>query len=343
VNVKFPRRLGAYLCRWRIWGLAGIVCILSFGSQARETIELGYSIAQSGLPLVQVFDDGRRTYLVFEREADAKALGKADATVMVTREGKVYFAPLDLSSRYPSIAGVYDQIMLTVGGQQATATYVGSSRPSAARQAPAPEKGPTIILGDPGSIRKTPVQEAAAPARVQPAAPAPVPPPPGPPALNREVLPNNQVVRVVAKSDNPPPPVPVAAAKARGEERAPARQVAEYRVMVPFAAGKTVLGKDGEKAMAEVAQFVPLAREIRIRAPADPGSNVQSAHGRAAEIHRLLVKAGLVRQRISIETVDAAPDGHSPQAEVSLLIDLGSKLKITTVDDPAPPKAGPQP
>jgi len=399
--MKIVWRLGASLCRRRMWGLAGIMAILSFAARAGGFMDLGYVVTQQGgVPLVQVYDDGRRTYLVFAKETDARTLNQVARSVMATRDGKVHFAALNPTSPYPSIAGVYDQIVLTMGGQQATATYVGSGRQSAARLAAG--KAPVIEIGNRGFIRKSPVQEAPmdegqepmspgggrmihptlgswappagrpsmenmpgsqggkrpsiqkAPAREaqvdegqepmvldsgRTADPVPggmAPPPPGMAPLpagslfpeTREVLPSNQVAKVVAKNaEDPLLPPPVAPVVAERDEagRGAAEYKVEYKVMVPFTMGKTVLGKDGEKAMAEVTQVGPIAKEIRIRVPGDPGSSLQSAHSRAAEIHKLLVKAGLLRQRISIEAVDAVPDGKVVNAEVALIIDLRPK------------------
>ncbi|MBS1191276.1 MAG: hypothetical protein H6R10_3068 [Rhodocyclaceae bacterium] len=146
-------------------------------------------------------------------------------------------------------------------------------------------------------------------------------------ALPKETLPNRQVVRVMAKNEDSLPPATVAGAATEQEESGPAvvNDVAEYKVMVPFAMGKTLLGKDGEKAMGEIAQIGPIAKEIRIRAPVDPGGNLQRAYGRAAEIHRMLIKAGLGRHPITIEAVDAVPDRNVVRAEVALIVDLKAK------------------
>lgn len=435
--MTFSRRLGASPCRWRIWGLAGILAILSCAVRAAGFIDLGYVVTPGGTPLVQVYDDGARTYLVFAKDLDARTLNQMSRSVMATRDGKMHFAALNTSSLNPSIVGVYDQVVLTVGGNRATATYVGSGRQSAAPAArektppmefgrrmsiqkdPVPEAeaedaqpavatgrglfgrnpifvpagrakpeslpggqaagaypggsgqlaakpagatAPWIEIGKPAPIQKTPVQEAPAdegqdplvaqadeaPETLAAASGQPAEAAPGGRSLleSVEVLPSRQVVKVMAKSaEDPLTAVPVAVTKeragaGRGAGKEGSDYKVEYKVMVPFTTGKTTLGKDGEKAMAEVTQIGPIAKEIRIRAPGDPGSNFQSAHSRAAEILKLLVKAGIVRQRISIEAVDAVPEGKVVQAEVALIIDLGSKVK--KVDDSAHSEANRQ-
>jgi len=376
--------------QWRIWGLAGILSILSSAALAEVFLDFSYTLVRGGTPVTRVYDDGHRTYLILADDVDPRTLQGMASSVAAKRKNEILSVPIDRSLPYPSIAGVYDRIVLSVGTGQLVATYVGRRWGSAPAKAEAVEKLPLIEVGEKISIHKIPVEESrevvpeenwkenlgVTPERnqeenVEEAAildnggGAEVAPEPAPPivvptsrevrdlppsrvtgeapivlptsrdvteALPSKVLPNNQVVRVMAKAEDPPSPLPVIGAVA-GPEKAGElagtadNEVAEYKVMVPFVLGKTALGKEGEKAMAEITQIGPIAREIRIRAPGDSGRDLQRAYGRAAEIHKLLVKAGLVRQRISIEVVDVVPAGKVVQAEVALIVDLGRTAK----------------
>jgi hypothetical protein len=306
-----------------MWCLAGILSVLSAAAQAGIIIYFGYRITPAGTPLTQVYNNGHRTYFILAEGTDAGILREMAGSIRVTRDGKAHPLALDLSSAHPSIAGVPERIALNIGGRQATVTYVGNLERPGAAKAPAIEEAPPILAVQRPSIRILPVQEAQGNEEDRGAeASPPIPAAP-------EGMPDNRTEKVSTEGVNPAAGAPPAGAENLPDESAAAEdaEVAEYRVRIPFAVGRTTLGKEGEKAMAEIAQISPIAREIRILAPGDPGSAFQRAHGRGAEIHRLLARSGLLRQRISIEAVDAMPDGKVVHAEVALIVDLGKARK----------------
>lgn len=343
MNIDIVRRRIAALCRWPIWCLAGILSILSAAVQATIVIDFAYKITPAAPPLTQVYNNGRRTYFILAEDADPEVIKEIAASIRVTRDGRTYPVALDLSTAHPSITGIYHRMAMKIAGRQTTVIYIGGIQQPATETAPDPEPVPLAGSGEHPFIRKIPVppsqedtvdenpardtEPVPAPAPPAPSVPAPppapvhkAPPPAAPLPLETKEMPNTQVVKVVARDEDSPPAAEAAVPAA-------ADDVAEYKVRIPFAVGKTTLGKEGEKAMAEVTEIGPIAREIRIRAPREPGSDFQRAYGRAAEIHKVLARAGLVRQRISIEAVDAVPEGKVVHADIALIVDLGARAK----------------
>lgn len=324
MNIKIVRHRVAALCRRPMWFLAGILSLLSTSLQATIVIDFSYKITPAAPPLTQVYNNGRRTYFILAEDADPGVLKEMAASIRVTRDGKTYPVALDPSTAHPSITGVYHRMDMKIGGRQTTVVYIGGLRPPATEtetltdREPVPLAGAEVVSSPEDEVGTSPARNTAPEPAPAPVPAAPTPPATPPPLVARE-MPDNRVMKVMARDEDSPP---------AAEEPVPAADdVAEYKVRVPFAVGKTTLGKEGEKAMAEIKEIGPIAKEIRIRAPRDPGSDFQRAHGRAAEIHRLLAKAGLVRQRISIEAVEAEPEGKVVHADIALIVDLGARAK----------------
>lgn len=373
---------------------------------ARATIaislDFAYQLNNGGLPLTEVYDDGKQTYLGLAKDADPRMVEAMMRSIIASDGGEVQPVTVILSPPYLTLIGVYDRITIRVGPRQAIARYVGprdkdAAGPAASRPpepprpvAPAilvvkdpaarlPEKArepaavappapavtlpqppvakpevapkPTVVAEPvPAPVEKVqppappsppangaapPVRpEAAPPVPTQPApvravaAPLPAPASPHPlggqPALERKeaVGANRQVARV----DTAFVPVQAGAAgkagQAPGAAEGTAPDLYEYTVKVPFLLGKTVLGKEGDKAIRELAQIGSIAHEIHILAPREPDSSIRLAHRRASELYRLLVNAGLDRQKFTIEVMDAVPYDADIVGEVVLVVDL---------------------
>lgn len=166
MKINIVRQISTCLRHSRTLGLAAALVLLCFISPASRALDVAYTISPDDAALIQVFDDGRRTYLVFSKEMATTDLRELAPVVKGTRDGKTYFTNLNLSTGYPSIVGTYEQIVLTLGEQKATATYVGNristrsppaeaSRPDVAKTTPNPGRGE---VGDPAP------EESAAPA-----------------------------------------------------------------------------------------------------------------------------------------------------------------------------------
>ena len=202
--------------------------------------------------------------------------------------------------------------------------------PAAAESGATPAPPSPSVAGEaPAAQPQAAPPESPQPAPVRAAAVAPPAPSPsgGQPVLERReaIGANRQVARV----DTAFVPVQQGAAgktgQAPGAGDGPAPNLYEYTVKVPFLLGKTALGKEGEKALRELAQIGPIAHEVHILAPREPDSSIQLAHRRASELYRLLVNAGLDRQKFTIEVMDAVPFEADIVGEVVLVVDLNQR------------------
>lgn len=393
-----------------VLALALALCLPFPSAQGTIAISLDYAyqLTNGGLPLTEIFDDGKQTYLGLAKDADPRMVEAMMRSIIASDGGEVQPVTIILSPPYLTLIGVYNRIVIRVGPRQAIARYVGPRDKGAPSPAASRPPGPPLHstpairvvrdpvprlpgrLGEPAvaphpvpavappppplakpEVAPTPAvtaalapattgkgpppappsppaavgapaarQEAAPPERRQPAvvraatAPLPAPSLPAPPrpsaapqALERKeaVGANRQVARV----DTAFVPVPAGAAgkagQAEGSADGSAPDLYEYTVKVPFLLGKTVLGKEGDKALRELAQIGPLAHEIHILAPREPDSSVQLAHRRASELYRLLVNAGLDRQKFTIEVMDAVPFDADIVGEVVLVVDLNQR------------------
>ncbi|MBS1190074.1 MAG: hypothetical protein H6R10_1866 [Rhodocyclaceae bacterium] len=261
--------------------LAGLVCLLPLALHATNGQDRAYRVVSGGLPLVQVFDDGRKTYLQLAGSTDRKLREAIVKSIVVSRDGKDSPASLEASSPYLTIAGVYDRIAIAAGGRRAVAIYLGGGRGTSPALEPATTGNAPVKASNSSASSAAPV-----------------------------VKEGTAIQEIGQKTDREP----------AGSGSEP--EIAHYKVVVPFAPDKVTLGKEGQKAVQEIAHMGRIAHAVVIRVPGAPGGDFQLSHGRAAEIHRVLVKAGLVRQRFVIDVVDALPDGKSPIAEVTLMIEL---------------------
>ncbi|HJW26677.1 MAG TPA: hypothetical protein VJ576_17400 [Rhodocyclaceae bacterium] len=397
-------------CQGLVLALALTLC-LPFPT-ARGTIaislDFAYLLNNGGLPVTEIFDDGKQTYLGLAKDADPRMVEAMMRSIIASDGGEVQPVTIILSPPYLTLIGVYDRITIRVGPRQAIARYVGprdkdAAGPAASRPPEPPlQSAPAILVvkdpaarlpekrSDPAAARPTapvavpppspavrrdatpkpvvavapapttaekatppapppppaaigvpaPRQEAASGERRQPAVvpvamaplPAPAPtaapvPSAGQPALERKeaVGANRQVARVDTAFVPVQAGVAGKAAQAQGSADGAAPDLYEYTVKVPFLLGKTVLGKEGDKALRELAQIGPIAHEIHILAPREPDSSVQLAHRRASELYRLLVNAGLDRQKFTIEVMDAVPFDADIVGEVVLVVDLNQR------------------
>lgn len=309
-------------------GLIGCSLAITFPAELNAQVKpsalekTGYDFAYSVLGdktlITQAFDDGKKTFLSIPKNTTQAEIDVIVNSAIVTTGEQSWPITIHESQPYLVADGVFENLLIAVDKRVVSISYQGDKKRP-------PLQTDTIEVHEVG--KKNLATSVPVPAKkpVEPAVKSKPTPPMAQEQIPLDLMASpfeiqNQPVLTVNPFDTgksveakPLPPLPASTGKSRIEE-APANLVSKpvaqavpssgmQKLLVPFAEGKTTLGKEGGRATDALIEVAQYCEEIKITAPTDADNNLDKAFSRAMEIQKRLFKAGLTEQKYSIGTV----------------------------------------
>ena len=282
----------------------------------QANFDFAYSVLGDKTLVTQAFDNGKKTYLSIPKNTTQAEINNIVNSAIVTTGEQSLPITIYESQPYLVADGVFENMIIAVDSRVVSITYKGNKhRPplqlneqlATIPEEPKKQKGKGSVKTPAALPINEPVQVASRQDKPEPesidlrASPFEALPPA-----------TTKGKQAPAQNNKPLPPLPAKTeAPQRIEERVSHVETLDVtpkpqegqRFFVPFAEGKTTLGKEGNRAANGLIEMALYCREVKIVAPTDADTNdLDKAITRSLEIQKRLLKAGLTEQKYVIGT-----------------------------------------
>ena len=318
-----------------------ICCALAMGhpstlfAQAKSAVleqanfDFAYSVLGDKTLVTQAFDNGKKTYLSIPKNTTQAEINNIVNSAIVTTGEQSLPITIYESQPYLVADGVFENMIIAVDNRVVSISYKGNKhRP--------PLQLNEQLASLPEEPKKTKGKNGSAPAPLPATVPVQVASKqdkPEPESIDLRASPFETLPPAATRgkpapvqNNKPLPPLPGKTENPRGIDESashvetldvtPKPQEGQ-RFFVPFAEGKTTLGKEGNRAANGLIEMALYCREVKIVAPTDADTNdLDKAITRSLEIQKRLLKSGLTEQKYVIGTSKGIGSDKTVFAEV---------------------------
>ena len=324
-------RNSALICSVLAMGYPSVLFAQAKSAVLEQTnYDFAYSVLGDKTLVTQAFDNGKKTYLSIPKNTTQAEINNIVNSAIVTTGEQSLPITIYESQPYLVADGVFENMIIAVDNRVVSISYKGNKhRPPLQlneQLATLPEE-PKKTKGKSGSA-PAPLPANGAVQGVSKQVAADFEPMIDLRASPFETLPpaTTRGKPAPVQNNKPLPPLPGKTENPRGIDESashvetldvtPKPQEGQ-RFFVPFAEGKTTLGKEGNRAANGLIEMALYCREVKIVAPTDADTNdLDKAITRSLEIQKRLLKSGLTEQKYVIGTSKGIGSDKTVFAEV---------------------------